>query len=144
MSLLSIDNRASTLHMYLPLLKSLDFPHFCKLQLKYMTILESSYWTSASSEGLFCASEQTFAWCSSGTVVAETFVNDTALWTEIPTGKETLANCVTLGLDKNESSARLSLAACSESKSLMCQVYKINDKVSTVAATDLKLLTAKV
>jgi hypothetical protein len=85
-------------------------------------ILESSFWSSASSEGLFCAAERTFAWCSSGTAVEESFVNNTELWTAIPTGNETLANCVTLGSNKNGSSAQLSLAACSESKSFMCQV----------------------
>jgi len=109
MSLLAIDNQALTLQAYLPMLKNL-------------ALGKPSLWTSASSEGLFCALERTFAWCSSGRAADEAFVNNTELWTAIPSGNETNANCVTLGLNKNGSSAQLSLAACSESKSFMCQV----------------------
>jgi hypothetical protein len=65
------------------------------------------------------------------------------LWTAIPTGNETLSNCVTLGLSKNGSSAQLSLAACSESKSLMCQVYEIDDKFAAGQKLNSNILTAK-
>jgi hypothetical protein len=52
-----------------------------------------------------------------------------------PTGNESLANCMTLELSKNESSAQLSLAACTEAKPYMCQVF-INTETGGL---DLKL-----
>jgi hypothetical protein len=121
MSLLTIDNKALTLEMYLPLLKSFNFPCFANYLAQISLFIESSFWTSASSEGLSCGAERMFAWCTSGIVVDEGFVNNSALWTAIPTENETLANCVTLG-DKNGSSAQLSLGSCSESNPFMCQV----------------------
>jgi hypothetical protein len=82
-----------------------------------------SFWTSASSEGQYCALERTLAWCTTGTVVEEILINNTQLWTSPPDGNETAGNCVAMSLNKNETIAQLSLAACTESKSYMCQVF---------------------
>jgi hypothetical protein len=79
-------------------------------------------WTSASSEGKYCALDRTFAWCTTSKIVEEMFVNDTLLWDGIPQGSDTDGNCITLKLNQNKSSAQLSLAACTDSKSYMCQV----------------------
>jgi hypothetical protein len=99
------------------------------LDKNYVIPIESSVWTSASSEGLYCGSERTFAWCSSGAFVEQTFVNNPHLWTAIPNGNESLANCVSLELSKNESSVQLALSACSESKSSVCQVSSFLIKI---------------
>jgi hypothetical protein len=79
-------------------------------------------WTSASSEGKYCAVDRTFAWCTTSTIIEEMSVNDTQLWDGIPQGSDASGNCVTLKLNKNESSAQFSLAACTDSKPYMCQV----------------------
>jgi hypothetical protein len=87
----------------------------------------TSFWTSASSSssggGLLCGVERTFVWCSTGTVVDETIINDSpqlASNNSDTNGNESRANCVTFGL--NDGRARLSLASCSEAKPFMCQV----------------------
>jgi hypothetical protein len=121
-----MENPALTLPSYLPLFKSILFSLMLhsnnNVIIRAEFRLQSSFWTSASSEGEFCASERTFAWCTSGSIFNESSVNDAILWTVIPTGNESTSNCVSLGLSKNEGSAQLSLAACSESKPFMCQV----------------------
>lgn len=86
----------------------------------------TALWTSASSDGQYCALERTFAWCTTGNIVNETYINDTQLWASKPDGSESAGNCVTLSLNKDETSAQLSLAACTESKKYMCQVLKFN------------------
>lgn len=107
--------------------KKLFFCPFCPISLHVSLIiiefrLQPSFWSSASSEGLFCASERSFTWCTSGNYIDDASVKNPQLWNEAPTGNESLANCVSLGLSKNENSAELSLAACTESKPFMCQV----------------------
>jgi hypothetical protein len=82
-------------------------------------------WTAASSEGQYCALDRTFAWCTSGTILEEIFINDTQLWDSTPKGSASDGNCVAMSLKTDESSVQLSLAACSDSKSYMCQVLKI-------------------
>jgi hypothetical protein len=82
-------------------------------------------WTAASSEGQYCALDRTFAWCTTGTIVEMLFINDIKLWDATPKGSASDGNCVTMSLTTNESSAQLSLAACSDSKSYMCQVLKL-------------------
>jgi hypothetical protein len=89
-------------------------------------------WTAASSEGQFCGLERTFAWCTTGTIVKEIFINDTQLWDSTPKGSASEGNCVAMSLKTDESSAQLSLAACSDSKSFMCQVLKIRFLKSAV------------
>jgi hypothetical protein len=83
-------------------------------------------WTSASSEGQYCALDRTFAWCTTGTVVEQIFLNDTILWDSTPKGSALEGNCVAMSLKTDESSAQLSLATCSDSKSYMCQVFKLS------------------
>jgi hypothetical protein len=82
-----------------------------------------SFWTSASSEGQYCALERKLAWCTTGTIIEENKINDARIWTTPPYGNESAGNCVAMSLTNNESSAQLSLAACTESKSYMCQVF---------------------
>ena len=85
-----------------------------------------SFWTSASSEGQYCALERTYAWCTTGTIVQGSYINDTQLWAATPDGNASLGNCVALSLNNSKKSAQLSLAACTEAKSYMCQVLKNN------------------
>jgi hypothetical protein len=81
---------------------------------------------SASSEGQYCALERTYAWCSTGAIVEGSYINDTQLWAVKPDGSESAGNCVALGLNNNKTSAQLSLAACTDTKSYMCQVFIYN------------------
>lgn len=84
--------------------------------------MESSFWTSASSDGEFCSAERMFAWCTeNGTVVNEAIINNSDLWASQQSGNDSAGNCVTLGLSKN-GTTQLSLASCSDSKPYMCQV----------------------
>jgi hypothetical protein len=82
-------------------------------------------WTAASSDGQYCAMERTFAWCTTGAILEEIFINDTQQWDATPKGSASDGNCVAMSLKTDESSAQLSLAACSDSKSYMCQVFKL-------------------
>jgi hypothetical protein len=90
-------------------------------------------WTAASSEGQYCALDRTFAWCTSGNIVKEIFINDTQLWDSTPKGSASEGNCVAMSLKTDESSAQLSLAACSDSKSYMCQVFKLRNARLVIA-----------
>jgi len=80
------------------------------------------YWTSASSEGLYCSLNRKFSWCTTGAIIDEKYINDTQIWTAVPNGSEAAGNCVTLGLNSDETNAQLSLAACADSKPFICQV----------------------
>jgi hypothetical protein len=84
---------------------------------------QMSFWTSASSEGQNCALERKLAWCTTGTIIEEILINDAQLWTTPPYGNESAGNCVAMSLTNNETITQLSLAACTESKSYMCQVF---------------------
>lgn len=124
MTLLTIENLTS-IQTFQPLLKSdtkYNISSLCHIMTKYLDLKQKSFWTSASSEGQNCGIERTFAWCTSGAIVDEKYVNDAQLWLNAPNGSETTANCVALGLSSSETSAQLSLAACADSKSFMCQV----------------------
>jgi hypothetical protein len=87
-----------------------------------------AFWTSASSEGNNCALERTYAWCTTSAIVEEILINDTQLWDAKgdPKGNNSAGNCVTLSLNTNETTNQLSLAACTDAKSYMCQVLKLN------------------
>lgn len=125
MDLLTVEN-LDLIQSFQPLLKSCT-----KLKkinksaiLNYLCIdlQRMPFWTSASSEGQNCNLQRTFAWCTTGTDVDKKYVDDTQLWLDVPDGSETAGNCVALGLSKSETSAQLSLAACVEPKSYLCQV----------------------
>jgi hypothetical protein len=87
-----------------------------------------SLWTSASSEGPQCTEQRKFAWCTSGNIMEEKYVNDAGIWGEKPIGNTSVGSCVSMTLNQNESNAQLSLAACTDSKSFLCQVCKFTKK----------------
>lgn len=123
MTLLTFEN-LTLIQSYQPLLNS-KFHKICQGVIEIVKLLELAriqFWTSASSEGPYCSLERTFSWCTTGVIVDENNINDAQLWSAIPNGSESAGNCITLGLNKGETSAQLSLAACNESKSYMCQV----------------------
>jgi hypothetical protein len=132
MTLLTIEN-LSLLQNYQTILRS-KFNSNVKLSiviaLKTNNVAEldtrMSFWTSASSEGHYCALERTYAWCTTGTIVDGSYINDTQIWAAMPDGSASAGNCVALGLNNNKTSAQLSLAACTDTKSYMCQVLKYN------------------
>jgi hypothetical protein len=92
------------------------------INVKFIEISRMQFWTSASSEGQSCNLNRTFAWCTTGTIFDEKYTDDAQIWMAVPNGSESAGNCVTLGLSKDETSAQLSLAACADSKSYLCQV----------------------
>jgi hypothetical protein len=78
-------------------------------------------WTTGSSEGPDCDVEQTFSWCSSGTLFTQSEINDSLLWENLPDKSPSAARCLVLSvlLDR----AVLTQADCvNDRKQFVCQV----------------------
>lgn len=135
MTLLTVEN-FSLLQTYLPLLQSiLTIIFFLHVNIYHvmcesiiLEVMGRSLWTSASSEGPQCTEQRKFAWCTTGNIIEERYVNDAGIWGEKPISNTSAGSCVSMSLTQNESNAQLSLAACNDTKSYLCQVCSFKKK----------------
>jgi hypothetical protein len=78
-----------------------------------------NYWTSGSSEGLFCDIESVFSWCSIDQMV-ESYAVENTLQGIDQANVSTLASCLVLSL--STTTATLDRADCAAQKPFLCQV----------------------
>jgi len=84
---------------------------------------KASVWTSGSSEGESCDLQRKFSWCSSGTQMSDSDVNNTEFWTKgaTPNGTDSSERCLSLNLEST--SFGLIPSDCKVKQPFICQVW---------------------
>jgi hypothetical protein len=84
--------------------------------------IQSSVWTTGSSEGNGCDTEKTFAWCPNGKLLNELQVADAHYWADLPDGSSSTKRCLELSYDATKGAALASAHCSADKKSFICQV----------------------
>jgi hypothetical protein len=117
----------SVLPQYYNMLKSIATHSICAFILdkqvsSFSDTIQSSVWTSGSSEGESCDVQRRFAWCPSGKMINESQIADVRFWKKPPDGSASTQRCLELTYDA-AAGAKLASANCStDKKPFICQV----------------------
>jgi hypothetical protein len=82
-------------------------------------------WTSGSNEGDFCDVKRSFAWCSTGSKINDSVLNNTEYWANnlIPGENLTPKKCLSLDFNSSLGNVGLVQSECEELRSLLCLVF---------------------
>jgi hypothetical protein len=102
---------------------NLQTPKYC---LKKGTT-RKNVWTSGSNEGDFCDVERSFSWCSAGSKINDSILNNTEYWAnnQIPGENLTPKKCLSLNFNSPLRNVGLVQSQCDELNSLLCLVINI-------------------